>query len=347
MGAPPEAAVDVAQAAHSYEQLRLAIEAAPTGMLIVNDRGLITFVNAQVEKLFGYGRHELLGRSAEMLVPERLRARHAPPRSLFTSSPHAHTMGTGGDMYGLRKNGTEVPVEIGLNPLDTPTGSFVLSSIVDITERKRAAELLAESLHEKETLLREIHHRVKNNLQVVSSLLSLQSHHLADEPTRAAFAQSQSRVHSIALVHEKLYQAADLSRINFTDYARELTDHLIHVQGAEERGIRCTVGESDLRLAVDTCIACGLVVNELVTNSIKHAFPGRSAGNILVSFEKCSGQLELTVSDDGIGLPVTVDLTRVKTLGLDLVTAFAARLKADVQVKRQLGTSFMLRFVER
>jgi PAS domain S-box-containing protein len=336
--------VDITERIRAAEHFRLAIEASPTGMIMLNDRGRIVLVNAQVEKLFGYARHELIGAPLEMLVPERFRAQHPKLRAEFMSNPQTRAMGAGRDLFGLRKGGEEIAIEIGLNPLHTPDGAFVLSSVVDITERKRAAERLADSLHEKETLLKEIHHRVKNNLQVISSLLSLQANYVTDEQTRNAFAQSQARVHSIALVHEKLYQVAELSRISFTEYMRELVDHLIYAQAAEQRAIECVVHDSDLRLSIDTSIACGLMVNELVTNSLKHAFPNGRRGRIDVSLKQIDDYLELCVKDDGLGLPDAIDVKNVKSLGLDLVATFAQRLKAEYIVQRQPGASFTLRF---
>jgi PAS domain S-box-containing protein len=329
---------------NQQEHFCLAIEAAPTGMLMADARGTILLVNAPVESLFGYSRHELIGQPVELLVPVRFRNSHPQSRAEFMSEPRTRAMAAGRELYGVRKDGTEVPIEICLNPLETANGSYILSSIVDITERKRAAEQLRASLHEKDSLFKEIHHRVKNNLQVVSSLLSLQANYVADEGTRAALAQSQARIHSIALVHEKLYQGVDVTRMIFTDYIRDVVNHLAHAHAIERRAIRCVVYDSELTLTTDECIACGLIVNELVTNAIKHAFPARNGGLIEVRLTKPNGRTELSVRDDGIGLPVEVNVIRTQTLGLDLVSAFTRRLKGDLSVIRGQGTTFCLNF---
>lgn len=326
------------------EHFRIAIEAAPTGMLMADPSGAIVLVNSQIETLFGHTREELTGKPVETLVPVRFHGSHPRLRAAFASEPRIRAMAAGRDLYGLRKDGTEVPIEIRLNPLETPNGTYVLSSIVDITERKLAAEQLRNSLHEKEALLKEIHHRVKNNLQVVSSLLSLQANYVADEGTRAALLQSQSRIHSIALVHERLYQGADVTRTVFTNYIRDVVDQLAHAHAIDQRAIRCKVHHSDLELPIDECIACGIIVNELVTNSIKHAFPALYGGLIEVKLSAIEGGIELSVRDDGVGLPVGVDLVRAKTLGLDLVTAFTRRLRGSLSVRRELGTTFSLKF---
>jgi two-component system, sensor histidine kinase PdtaS len=329
---------------NQQEHFCLAIEAAPNGMLMADAAGTILLVNAPIETLFGYARAELIGQPVELLVPVRFSSSHPQLRSAFMSAPRTRAMAAGRELYGLRKDGTEVPIEICLNPLETPNGSYVLSSIVDITERNRADEQLRASLREKEALLKEIHHRVKNNLQVVSSLLSLQANYVDDEGTRTALAQSQARIHSIALVHEKLYQGVDVTRMVFTDYIRDVVNHLAHAHAIERRAIRCVVYDSELTLPTDECIACGLIVNELVTNSIKHAFPAKRGGLVEVKLTKPNGRTELSVRDDGIGLPVGVDLIRTRTLGLDLVSAFTRRLKGDLSVTREPGTTFCLKF---
>jgi PAS domain S-box-containing protein len=329
------------------EAFRLAIEATPTGVIMVSEKGTISLVNAQIEKLFGYARHELVGQSVEILVPQRVRANHGALRAGFSSDARPRVMGAAADMYGVRKDGSEVAIEIGLNPLPTPKGIFVLSSIVDLTERKLAAQRLSDSLQEKDLLLKELQHRVKNNLQVISSLLSLHAGHASDPKVRAAFIQSQERVHSIALVHEKLYQSPAMSRVRFSDYARELTAHLVHSRGAELRGISWSVEESPVQLSVDACIMCGLVVNELVTNSLKHAFSQSGPGRIEVGISQHVDPLVLCVRDDGVGLSPGVDPQRVKSLGLGLVATFASRLYAELNVERDGGTAVSLSFFPR
>jgi len=253
--------VDITERKRSVEQFRLAIEASPTGMLMMDRVGRIVLINAQIERLFGYPRAELLGQGIEVLVPERFRARHPDFRQSFFGNPQVRAMGVGRELYGRRKDGTEVPVEIGLNPLQTSEGEFVLSSVVDITERKAAdreregllgqlrtlnagletrvrerTAKLSATLREREVLLREVHHRVKNNLQVVSSLLQLQVGHINEDAMRKVFQESQDRIRSMALVHERLYKTNDLSHIDFGDYLRELVAGLIDRTGRRRHG---------------------------------------------------------------------------------------------------------------
>ena len=209
----------------------------------------------------------------------------------------------------------------------------------------RSEETVRASLREKETLLKEIHHRVKNNLQVIVSLLRLQARHLKDEHARAMFMESQNRVHSISLVHEKLYRAGDLARIDFHDYLLSLTRGL--TDGWEGSGVPVdiVIEAAGVQLGVDTAIPCGLIVTELVTNALKHAFPNAESGSIGVSaVAEPEGWLKLTVRDNGIGLPESLDIGRSGSLGLELVGSLVRQLSATLEIGRELGTSFEIHF---
>jgi two-component sensor histidine kinase len=194
-------------------------------------------------------------------------------------------------------------------------------------------------------LLKEIHHRVKNNLQVISSLLNLQARYLPDPAARAIFSQSQNRVQSIALVHERLYESADLSHVDFGKYVAVLLDNIFDTHDALGRGIAKVIGVGEVHLTVDVAIPCGLIVNELVTNALKHAFPDGRAGEVRVSLsESQQGTLDLVVEDDGVGMPAGLDPRNTVSLGLDLVITFAEQLNAAVTIKRENGTHFGFRF---
>jgi two-component sensor histidine kinase len=204
---------------------------------------------------------------------------------------------------------------------------------------------LQSALREKEVLLKEIHHRVKNNLQVISSLLNLQAMHVTDPAAQAMFAESQGRVQSIALVHESLYSSADLSSVDFVDYIHTLVNTVIQAQARPERQIATVIDAGSVRLPVGSAIPCGLIINELVTNSLKHAFKGRDRGEIRVSLHnRGPHRIELIVADDGVGLPTDLNLRRVSTLGLDLVFTFAEQLGAEISVQSEHGTTFTVVF---
>jgi two-component sensor histidine kinase len=211
-----------------------------------------------------------------------------------------------------------------------------------IVERTRH---LDAAVREREVLLREIHHRVKNNLQVISSLLGMQSHHVADPTVRAVLEESRTRVQAIALVHENLYQTHDLAEIGFAGYVRGLAAHLIATYGGAGRGITVQVDAADVRLSVTHAIPCGLIVSELVTNALKHAFPGERGGVITIALaDEPEQQLRLQVGDDGVGLAADLDLRNLPSMGMDLVFAFAEQLQATVEVTGSPGTCFTIRF---
>ena len=209
----------------------------------------------------------------------------------------------------------------------------------------RSEEAIRSSLREKETLLKEVHHRVKNNLQVIASLLRLQSRYLKDEQDRAMFEESQNRVHSISLVHEKLYRAGDLARIDFCDYLIALTRGLSDGWRGAVVPVEMVVEATGVHLGVDIAIPCGLIVTELVTNALKHAFPNRASGEIHIAAKTGrENWLELTVRDNGVGMPENIDFRRSGSLGLELVGSLVRQLGAKVKIERVGGTTFSVRF---
>jgi PAS domain S-box-containing protein len=210
---------------------------------------------------------------------------------------------------------------------------------------ERTGELKA-ALREKEVLLKEIHHRVKNNLQVISSMLNLQAMHLPDATARSMFAETQGRVQSIALVHESLYRSKDLSSVSFVEYLRTLVNAIFLAQSAHGRHVEALVDSADIRLPVAAAVPCGLIINELITNALKHAFPDGRGGQIHVGLRQVDADhLELRVADDGIGMSVRPDANgSVTSLGLDLVYTFADQIDARVEVSSLNGTEFRLTF---
>ncbi len=201
----------------------------------------------------------------------------------------------------------------------------------DITEQMQAEQQTLASLQEKEVLLKEISHRVKNNLQLVSSLLRYQSGTIKDKQAQLVFRESQDRIRSIALIHEKLYQSGDLGRIDFADYIRSLTSSLLLSYGASSEAIQLKIHAEHVFLEVDTAIPCALIINELVSNSLQHAFPDGRQGEIRIELRSEEDQYVLIVSDNGVGLPEDFDLQTTETLGIELVHTLVDQLEATIE----------------
>ena len=467
----------------TVETYRGLLEALPDALVVVDVQGRIVVVNSQTEKLFGFRREELLHQSVEILVPPRVRLGHVAKRDAYFADPHVRPMGAGIELHGRHKNCSEFPVEISLSPLQTESGLHVISTIrdisekrrlearyrtlveeipavtfmaaldggiselyvspqieellgftqkewgenpilwftqlheddrerwhqefaktlncaerfqsvyrfrardghvvwvhgeakvgrdsdgrpmflqgvaFDITDRKEAEEALRHardelevkvknrtaqiqaSLQEKEVLLKEIHHRVKNNLQLISSMMRLQSGTIEDPAMLHVFRESQDRVKTMARIHEELYKSKDLARIDFEKYARGLATNLVRSFGS---GINLAVDIKDVYFGIDTAIPCGLIINELVSNCLKYAFPAGSQGIIEIALQPCGGdQFSLTVRDNGIGFPADLDFQKTKSLGLQLVNTLARQLKGTIQLDRDSGAAFSITF---
>ncbi len=215
----------------------------------------------------------------------------------------------------------------------------------EITERKKAEEQINASLQEKLVLLREIHHRVKNNLQVISSLLNLQSGYIEDKKSLEIFRESQTRVRSMALIHEKLYQSKDLNKIEFSEYVKSLTRDLFTSYSIDLERVKLIYDIDGIYFEIDTAILCGLIINELVSNSLKHAFPGGKSGHIYIYLkEKVKNNYELILKDDGIGFPEDIDFRNTDSLGLQLVTTLTDQLGGKIELNTNGFTEFMIAF---
>jgi two-component sensor histidine kinase len=213
-------------------------------------------------------------------------------------------------------------------------------------ELTKANATIRDALKEKETLLQEIHHRVKNNLQVISSLINIQLRKLGPGASREALQECQMRVQAIALIHEKLYQSRDYSRVPFSQYARGLAANVFNATGVSSGAVKLEVEVGEVALAVDKAIPCGLILNELITNALKHAFPQDSRGTVRVEVDQmAAGRVRLAVKDDGVGLPADLDIRQSDTLGMQLVCTLAEQLAAKLEVSRtRAGTSFEVVF---
>lgn len=339
------AIVDISARKKLEERFRRVVESAPNAMVMINQVGTIEMVNIQTEHVFGYAREEMLGNSIEMLLPDRFRKDHPHLRQAFFTDPQSRPMGAGRDLYARRKDGSEFPVEIGLNPIDTDEGPMVLSAIVDISDRKQKEMHIRAALQEKELLLGEIHHRVKNNLQVIDSLLDMQVSRTDDVRVQDILRDSQNRVRSMALIHQTLYQSHDFARVDFGSVIDSLVPTLVSSYGVGSSRINLQINTDEVHLPINLAIPCGLIINELVTNALKYAFPDACAGIISIKLSPLpDDRVELVVGDNGVGIPEQLNLEKTDTLGLQLVQLLASQVNGDLAIQRQ-PAQFTLTFV--
>lgn len=333
---------DQQQIKRAEERFRIVVEAAPNAMMMIDADGRIALINSETEKLCGYNREALLGQPVEVLMPQRFRRSHRRYRKDFLDMPEPRSMDSRLELFGVRKDGIEIPLEIGLNPITSAEGKFVLASIINITDRKQSEDNLRRSLKEKLALLQEVHHRVKNNLQIISSLLAMQASVLVDTETVAKLADSQRRVMSMAMIHDHLYRHDDMSSIDLAEYVRDLTAHLFssYTQSAL---ITYRLELMATRLTIEQSVPCGLILNELLTNAIKYAYP-EGEGEIQVCLAVKGDLVSMTVSDYGVGLPADFDWKAAKSLGMTLVHELTNQLDGELQIGDPPGTSFTVRF---
>ncbi|HKZ56102.1 MAG TPA: PAS domain S-box protein, partial [Thermodesulfovibrionales bacterium] len=328
----------------SEEKYRVVFETTGTAIVIVKD-DIISMVNTEFEKLSGYSKEEVEGKKSwtEFIVEEDLERMKEYYR-LYKIDPGAvpNTYEFKAcDRYGNIK---DIFMRIAL----IPNTKKLVVSLLDITEHKQAEESLRISFKEKEILLREVHHRTKNNLQVILSLLDLQSLTIRGKKMMGGIKDIQNRIRSIAFVHEKLYQSKDLSNVNLKNYIQEVTNALIKSYEGSKQRISLILDIDNIFISLDTITTCGLIINELVSNSLKYAFPNNRKGKIKIALHATDGdEMDLQISDDGIGLPEGLDFRNTKSLGLKLVRWLAEdQLGGEVRLKGKKGTDFLIKFKE-
>ena len=330
----------------SQEKFRSVADSAVDGIITTDTDGNIVLFNPSLKNIFGYEIDEIKGKHVSMLMPNRYRKGFMDKLEKFKSTGNHELAGKTFESIGLKKNGKEFPFEISIATWGSIGDIFTTSIIRDVTERKIIEADLQKSLEEKELLLKEIHHRVKNNLMIISSLLNLQSRYIKDEESKNIFKESQNRARSMALIHERLYQSTDLKRIDFGDYIHTLSNDLYRTYVIDTSLITLNIDVDDIILDINTSIPLGLIVNELVTNSLKHAFPHGESGEINIKFHSQNDKYILEVKDDGIGFPKDINYKKTDSLGLRLVTSLTEQIEGEIEFNKTSGTSFKIIFKE-
>ncbi len=333
------------QQIHLDGYLGQAFDSIPVAMIVVNAQGEIVRLNRLAESIFGYAAPELEGQLVEVLIPARYHAQHTGFRHGFMAETTPRPMGAGRDLSGLRKDGSEFPVEIGINPVETGEGPMVLSVVLDLSERKQSERRIQDALQQKDLLLKEVHHRVKNNLQVIHSLLDLQALTIEDAGTVGMLRDSQNRIRSMSMIHQTLYQSQDFAQVDFDQFLGGLLPRLMESYASTAGHVTIDVQAHDMKLPINEAIPCGLIVNELVSNALKHGFSGGRRGTIEVVITQGDDQdIEMSISNNGHPIPEDLELDHNGSLGLQLVHLLTQQLHGELTTQRALPTCFTLRF---
>lgn len=323
-------------------RLKSIFRAAPVGIGLAHNRHLAD-VNNTLCTMTGYSRNDLIGKSARILYPSDEDFEYVGTEKYR----QIKEKGTGTvETRWLRKDGSLINIILSSTPLDwKDLGKGVTFTALDISDRTRAEKKLLMSLKEKEILLHEIHHRVKNNLQVISSLILLQSDYISDKKALELLQECQNRIKAMALVHEELYRTKDFASFDFSSYVTGLVSSLFESYAADKNKVALEIAADEIRLDIDMAIPCGLIINELVSNALKHAFPESESGLIRVNVQTSAGNVvTLSVSDNGIGLPASFEPGGTETLGLQLVYMLTDQLHGTITVFRGNGTEFRISF---
>lgn len=327
--------------AEAAARIAAIVESSNDAIFRLSTEGEIETWNPAAERLLGHG--------ASAATGLHLREVWAGGGDELTEVLEAVAAGRSVDDHETsltHQSGARVEVALTLAPVRAADGSLLGASTVarDIGARKQAERRLKSSLREKEVLLKEIHHRVKNNLQVIMSILSLQGRRARGPELQSILSDAQNRVGSIALFHEKLYQSHDLASVNFGEYLRELAQRAVAQHTDSRTQVRTELELAEVRLGVDRAIPCGLIANELLTNSLKHGFKGRERGTVRVELRRDGAQVRMTIADDGVGLPQDVDMRTSRTLGMELVETFVEQLQGRLELSRALGLRVEIAF---
>ena len=331
----------------SRQQLHGLVESAMDAIITVDDSLRIVLFNSAACVMFGVAAEQVLGSDVERFLPARFRHGHSQKvRSFGEQGRTARGMGRLGYVMALRANGEEFPAEASISHVEIEGKKHYTAIMRDITARKQAQEALESSLLEKEALLKEVHHRVKNNLQVISSLLRLEAGRSAQPDTRSVLGDMQGRIRSMALLHEMLYRSGNFAAVDLGVFVKQLATQVFRMQTSQQGSVRLLLELDSVRVGMDQAAPCGLLVNELISNSLKHAFPDGDSGWVRVALQAVAsvdapalapahaGDWCLSVSDNGIGLPDNFVRNSGHSLGLLLVDDLARQLHGKLDIQR-------------
>jgi PAS domain S-box-containing protein len=323
---------------------RLIDEVQDYAIFLVDHDGRVVSWNTGAERLLGWTEEDILGQSSFVVfVPEDI-AKGDHLRELEKAAAEGRAEN---ERWHQRQDGSRFWGSGIMTGIRDDAGALIgFGKIMrDRTAQRQLEEELRASLQEKEVLLREIHHRVKNNLQVISSVLSLQSETVGEGKALAVFQDAQARIHSTALIHEILHQSSNLAEVNLAAYTRRLAEELLRSYQVEPERLRLVMETDEVWLSAEKAMPCGLILNELIANCVKHAFPDNRSGTIRVTLRaEAESQVTLSVADGGVGFPPELDFRHTESLGLQLICLLTEQLAGTITLDRSEGTLFTIRF---
>jgi len=329
----------------SEEKYRTLFEADPDYTILLDTQGIIVDVNDATTNITGIPRERIVGKTltnSEINLKEDMNEQRKRLAQIINEKKMQRY-----ETKLIDKNGNMrwVNVKITVIEMDNHV-LYVLIIASDITESKQFEKELRDSIREKEVLLQEIHHRVKNNMQIISSLLNIQTRYLDDEESINVLKESQNRVRSMSMIHEKLYRSKNFNKVHFADYIESLVWDLFYSYSIKKGSINPVLDIDDVQLNIETSVPLGLIITELVSNSLKYAFPNNHMGELTVSLKNLGEGYELIIKDDGIGFPDNIDFRNTDSLGLQLVNSLTDQIDGEIELKTDNGTEFRIIFNE-
>ncbi|HEY9741992.1 MAG TPA: histidine kinase dimerization/phosphoacceptor domain -containing protein, partial [Coleofasciculaceae cyanobacterium] len=333
----------------SERKLHQFLEAIPLGIKVIDTAGKFVYFNQTALKL--YGREFSPNASLEQCSDVYPQLHIAGTKQQYPLEDLPLIRALKGekstiDDLEIHQTNRVVPIEVWGTPVYDEQGTIIyaIAAFQDITERKLAEAALLASLREKEVLLKEVHHRVKNNLQIISSLLDLQSECIQERQVQEMFRSSQNRIRSMALIHEELYQSKVFDQVDLTHYIHQLTTHLLQTYAIAPENIILKLNLDEISSNLDTAIPCGLILNELISNALKHALNGEKKGMIWIDLKSEGNQVNMVVGNDEPSFPKFLDFNSKKSLGLQLVEVLVRQLEGQIEIKQSQGTVFKISF---
>lgn len=311
-------------------------------IVVADENGIIKEFNEAGELLFGYKKEEVIGEKSNIL--------HVSNENQTEVFDAIKATGMfAGEILNKKKNGEVFTSYLSASILKNKEGKKVgvVGISRDISRQTDIKNKLKDSLHEKEILLKEVHHRVKNNMQVISSILNLQSSFVSDKNTLEILKESQNRIKSMSFIHESLYQTKDMSSINLSDYIVNLSNNLLYSYKTNRSLVDFKLDIENINIGLDQAIPCGLILNELVSNALKYAFPNEQKGKLSIEVKEEDNELFLRVEDNGVGFEKEFNYENANSLGLQLVHTLVEQLDGTIKVETEKGTRYLIRFVNK